>query len=64
MLVGGGLPERLSDHACQAAGLVAAQRNCSVSTALATLRAQAQAMGQNLDKLAREVLESRVRFDD
>lgn len=49
---------------CQAIGLVAAQAGCSVGAALARLHARAAQKHESLERLARDVLEQRVRFDD
>jgi hypothetical protein len=60
----GRLNRGLSDHACQATGLVAAQAQCSVGEALARLRARAAAAGKSVEALAVDVLNRRVRFDE
>jgi hypothetical protein len=55
---------QLSNHACQATGLIAAQAQCSISKALAILRTRAANSGESVEALARKVLAGVVKFDD
>ncbi|HET9168090.1 MAG TPA: ANTAR domain-containing protein, partial [Actinospica sp.] len=47
----------------QAAGMVAEQMGCGLDDAQALLRAHAYSSGEELEELAKGVVERRVRFD-
>ena len=57
-----GGPDRIVIH--QATGMIAAQLDDTVASALARLRAGAYASGRSIYDIARDVVERRVRFDE
>jgi GAF domain-containing protein len=66
----GMLPERLAEiidhraHVHQATGMIAAQLDVDVATALIRLRAFAWARDRSVDDVARDVVDRILRFDD
>lgn len=69
-LVPGTLPDRLAEivdhraHVHQATGMIAAQIEVDVATALSRLRAYAWARDRSIDDVARDVVTRALRFDD
>jgi MoxR-like ATPase len=54
--------ETRTDRVSQAVAAVSVQAECTVSGALALLRAHAEATGADLEEVAGAVLEHRIRF--